>query len=140
MSATTPTTWLQRFGDALQLLCGGKRPSNEMMAAWADKSSEELQSFAASHGPAWAQGLGVIDAAHILADQPTEGVEHEHRALEAQQVPAVPEGWVLVPVKLTREMAMAWKQAGEVAMSTNSTRYAAMLNAAPTAPAPKEKP
>ena len=36
-----------------------------------------LQNFAGEHGPVWAQAIGVIDAAQMLADLPTEGVDHE---------------------------------------------------------------
>lgn len=79
MSHLTPTTYIQRFGDAMQLLCGGNRPTDEMMRAWIDLGLDdhELQDFAANNGPEWAQGLAVIDAARVLADQPTEGVDHE---------------------------------------------------------------
>ncbi len=73
----TPTTLLQRMSDAVALLCGGKRPSNAMVQGWLDNTSEELQNFAASHGPAWAQGIGLLDAARVMADQPVEGVDHE---------------------------------------------------------------
>lgn len=76
---TTPTTYLRRFGDAMALLCGGKRPSDEVLTAWLDTDADDmrLQEFAVEHGPAWAQGIGLIDAARTMADQPTEGVEHE---------------------------------------------------------------
>lgn len=80
-----PTTHLQRFGDALAMLCAGHRPSDEMMAAWLDIAQDDhrLQEFAIEHGPSWAQGIGVIDAARVLADQPEEDAGHE----EAPQVP-----------------------------------------------------
>lgn len=76
---TTPTKHLQRFGDAMALLCAGNRPPDEMMTAWldVDRDDSRLQEFACANGPVWAQGLGVIDAAMTLADQPTEGVDHE---------------------------------------------------------------
>ena len=69
-----PTTYLQRFGDAVALLCSGHRPPDEMLAAWLDTKSDDhrLQAFACEHGPSWAQGIGVIDAARVVADQPTE--------------------------------------------------------------------
>jgi len=75
----TPTTYLRRLGDALALLCAGHRPADEMMSAWLDTERDDmrLQEFACDHGPSWAQGIAVIDAARVLADQPTEGVEHE---------------------------------------------------------------
>ena len=84
---TQPTTVAQRLGDAVQLLCGGKRPPEAMVTGWLDHSSEELQSFCAEHGPSWAQGIGLIDAAMVMVDQPTEITtiehpdrDHEHRA------------------------------------------------------------
>ena len=88
---TTPTTIVERFGDAMELLCQGHRPPDSMLCAWIDGSSEELQTFAANHGPAWAQGIGIIDAALTLVDSPTEinfhdrpGVDHEHREQQLQ--------------------------------------------------------
>lgn len=84
-----PTTVAQRLGDAMQLLCGGKRPPDDMVAGWLDNSSEDLQEFAANHGPAWAQGIGLIDAAMVMVDQPTEIItpdsdeDHEHRDAQA---------------------------------------------------------
>ena len=74
-----PTTYLQRFGDAVALLCGGHRPTDEVLLGWLEGPSEELQSFAASHGPAWSQGIVLIEAAQVMADTPTEGVDHEYR-------------------------------------------------------------
>jgi hypothetical protein len=73
-----PTTYLQRFGDAMQCLCG-VRPADEMLTSWLDKNVDDdrLQRFAIEHGPAWAQGIAIIDAARLMADQPTEGVSHE---------------------------------------------------------------
>lgn len=47
--------------------------------------------------------------------------------------PAVAEGFVLVPVELTGEMARAWRAAGQQATSTNSSRYRALIAAAPKA-------
>ncbi|MFC4924618.1 hypothetical protein [Delftia deserti] len=75
-----PTTYLQRFGDAIALLCHGRRPDDLVLSSWLDGSSFVLQQFAIDNGPAWAQGIGLIDAATIAADQPTEGVAHEMRA------------------------------------------------------------
>ena len=73
---TKPTTKLQRMSDAVTLLCDGKRPSDRLVQGWLDKTDEGLRDFAATHGPAWAQGIGVLDAAAVLADTPTEGVDH----------------------------------------------------------------
>ncbi len=94
---TKPTTVAQRLADAVQLLCGGKRPPDDMVQGWlnAELDDTRLQSFCADHGPAWAQGIGLIDAAMVLVDQPTEITtidspdrDHEHRATAAQPAPA----------------------------------------------------
>lgn len=77
----TPTTYLQRFGDAMERLCGGKRPTDALIIEFLDPNSDgmRLQDFAAEHGPAWAQGIVLIDAVRVLVDDPTEGVEHQMR-------------------------------------------------------------
>lgn len=74
----TPTTFIQRFADAVELLCK-KRPSDEIVNAWVERIDDDtrLQEFAIEHGPDWAQGIAVLDAAHVLASQPTEDVDHE---------------------------------------------------------------
>lgn len=72
MDHKTPTTVIQRFGDAMQLLCNGNRPTNTMLADWLGFINEDLQTFAAEHGPGWAQGIGIIEAALTLVNQPTE--------------------------------------------------------------------
>lgn len=76
---STPTTYAHRFAHAVSLLCG-KWPDAALVDSWLDKSSDALQDFAASHGPAWAQGIVLLDAAAVIADTPTEGVEHGERA------------------------------------------------------------
>ncbi|SFB22884.1 hypothetical protein [Delftia tsuruhatensis] len=88
-----PTTYLKRFGDAIALLCHGRRPEDQVLSSWLDGTSDVLQQFAVDNGPAWAQGIGLIDAATIAADQPTEGVAHEMRAAAAPalEAPAAPE-------------------------------------------------
>ena len=93
---TQPTTVALRLGDAMQLLCGGKRPPDDMVQQWLDNTSESLQEFAASNGPAWAQGIGLIDAALVLVDQPTEVTaidntdrDHERRAARAHTADSV---------------------------------------------------
>ncbi len=70
----TPTTYTQRFSDAVTLLCGGNRPPETMVAGWINRDSEELQAFAVQYGPSWAQGIGLIDAAELMANNPVEGV------------------------------------------------------------------
>jgi hypothetical protein len=44
-----------------------------MFAGWREGTDDDLQQFAAANGPAWAQGIEVLDAAHMLADTPAEG-------------------------------------------------------------------
>lgn len=92
-SGGAPLSFLARFGDALQLLCCGHRPSDELVVAWlTDSDDHRLQDFAAVHGPSWAQGLGLIDAAEVAASQPEEGVEHEMKEdwLAAREAKAAP--------------------------------------------------
>lgn len=74
----TPTTYAQRFADAVALLCRESPPA-DMVAGWIDRASDDhrLQDWACERAPAWAQGIGLLDAAHVMADQPTEGVDHE---------------------------------------------------------------
>jgi hypothetical protein len=74
-----PTTYLQRFGDAVALLCRGRKAHAGMLAGWLDGSDDSLQHFAIDNGPAWAQGIVILDAAALLADTPGEGVEHAAR-------------------------------------------------------------
>lgn len=73
-----PTSYVDRFTEAVALLCR-KSPPADLVAGWLDKDADDhrLQDFAADHAPAWAQGIGVLDAAHVMASQPTEGVAHE---------------------------------------------------------------
>jgi hypothetical protein len=98
------------------------------MSAWLDSENEELQSFAAEHGPAWAQGIGLIDAARTTADQPTEGTDHEfHEAAPVAASP--PTKWTYDPHDIGRGMVLnpAWlefqkttQQAAPVAASEPS--------------------
>jgi hypothetical protein len=69
-------TWNQRFAQALAVLCGGNEPPQDALEDWLDqaKDSFALQEWAVEHAVlSWAQGIAVIDAASILADQPVEG-------------------------------------------------------------------
>lgn len=81
-----PTTVAQRLGDVLQLLCGGKRPPDDVVLAWLDAEMGDigLQNFCAQHGPAWAQGIGLIELAMVAVAQPTDGVDHEQVEIEPQ--------------------------------------------------------
>lgn len=100
-----PTTVRQRLGDAVQLLCAGKRPDDSMLDSWLKETSEELQSFCASHGPAWCQGIALIDAAMLMVDQPTEITtithpdrDHEHRAAPQPAAPVAGQEPVAPPM------------------------------------------
>jgi hypothetical protein len=75
-----PTTYIERFREAVALLCR-EEPPLEMVEAYLDKTQDDmrLQEFAVDHAPTWAQGIAILDAAHVMADQPTEGVDHEMR-------------------------------------------------------------
>lgn len=66
--------YITLFGDAMELLCGGSRPSDELLEGWLDKTQydDTLEVFAETHGPAWSQGLLLIEAAQLLADNPRE--------------------------------------------------------------------
>ena len=135
-----PTTNLQRMREAMTLLCRGNQPEDSILKSWIDGSSDELQHFAATHGPAWAQGIGIIDAATLMADQPTEGGKHEMREPLAAAV-VVPDGWKLVPVVPTLAMGWAYlKKAREVSPNDeewcfSNPGYEAALSVAPQPPA-----
>ena len=71
----SPTTWDQRFREALTLLCGEPPPVGAI-EAWFEPGcdSDELQQWAIDKAKLpWAQGIVVIDAATVLADAPKEG-------------------------------------------------------------------
>jgi hypothetical protein len=88
------TTYTERFTHAVAVLCGAQPPT-DMVAEWianVDVNGEHrLQSWVLSQAatPSWAQGIVVLDAAHVLANDPEEGMEHEDRPPAAQ--PAVQE-------------------------------------------------
>jgi hypothetical protein len=77
------TTWMERFRDALRLMCGAEPPlqfcemwiRNEQNEAMEDPLqvwvNEQVQT------PAWAQGIVTIDAARVWADSPCEGERHQ---------------------------------------------------------------
>lgn len=73
----SPTTYEERFTDAVTLLCYGKKPSQKAVREWLRKTSDDLQAFASDNGPEWAQGIVLLDAAAVLADTPEEGVDHK---------------------------------------------------------------
>ncbi len=69
----TPTTYRERFADAVERLCGRRAPE-DMVDAWLTPGCDDgrLQEFAVEHGPAWAQGIVLLDAAHLMAENPAE--------------------------------------------------------------------
>ena len=78
-----PTKWIDRFSEAIALLCGAKPPEH-LVKEWLDHTDDphrqNLQDWAACKTPLqWSQGIQVIDAAHALADNPEEGCDHERR-------------------------------------------------------------
>ena len=79
---TTPTTWDKRFRDALTVLCG-EPPPEGAVEAWYEPGcdSMDLQNWASEKiRMPWAQGIVVIDAAQMLANDPAEGGMHADRS------------------------------------------------------------
>jgi hypothetical protein len=95
------TTYAERFTHAVAVLCGAQPPA-DMVAEWianVDVNGEHrLQGWVLSQAatPSWAQGIVVLDAAHVLANDPEEGAGHKDRP------PAAPT--VQEPVVLTDEL------------------------------------
>lgn len=78
--APVNTKYLDRVIEALTLLCGGNEPPREMVHEWETGEGEDLQDWAANHTKLpWAQGIGTIEAAQVLADNPEEGMGHQLR-------------------------------------------------------------
>lgn len=77
-----PVGFLERFTGALALLCGGRRPEEALVRDWfnPELNSFRLQDWAvANMTVAWGTGIGVLDAATAMADNPEEGIDHETR-------------------------------------------------------------
>jgi hypothetical protein len=75
------TTKLSRFQDALTLLCG-ERPSQAMCQEWLLDLNDDLQGWVIDHlSPLvpWATGIGTIDAAYAMAEEPEEGEDYDHQ-------------------------------------------------------------
>jgi hypothetical protein len=71
------TTYLERFVDALGLLCRSA-PPRELCEAWLNDESETLQEWVVNHLRVhWASGIGTIEAAQHMADVPEESDAHE---------------------------------------------------------------
>jgi hypothetical protein len=82
----TPTQYVDRVVDTLGLLCNGTKPPREMVEAWFQDESEELQDWAVNHTAlCWGTGIGTIEAAIAMAETPEEGIsggngqEHQMR-------------------------------------------------------------
>ncbi len=82
-----PTTWVQRYREALALLCGEQPPESAVVDSLQPGADGwELQSWAAGKCRlAWAQGIVLIDAATILADTPAEGNQEDGRPIHADR-------------------------------------------------------
>lgn len=75
-----PTTYQQRFVEAITRLCNGVEPPYSMVRDWLDKEKDscDLQEFCIANGPEWCQGIVLLDAAHLMAMEPEEGAGHEY--------------------------------------------------------------
>ena len=82
-----PSTYAQRFTAAVAVICGVTPPA-ALVCDWINKEErhDDLQQWVGSYAPGWVQNIAVLDAAHQMADQPTEGGNHE-----PVQQPATPE-------------------------------------------------
>lgn len=79
-----PTSWMDRFRHALSLFCGGKEAPLEYCELWLRNEqvngADPLQDWVAYNlSVYWATGIGTIEAAQVMADNPEEGVEHLDR-------------------------------------------------------------
>ena len=75
------TTWIDRFTDALEVLCGTRPPRN-IVRSWLNSDCEALQDWVGMRGRpilSHTMNIAIIEAAMILADQPVEGEDHETR-------------------------------------------------------------
>ena len=76
------TTFMERFRDALRIMCG-ELPPEDICQEWLDEVQVEdigrLQNWVGSRCPEWAQAIVTIDAATVWADSPCEGADHEYR-------------------------------------------------------------
>jgi hypothetical protein len=81
-----PTTWMERFREAMAVMCGGKMPPLDMCEQWVRNEQvngvDLLQEWVIDHAAvavSWHTGIGAIEAAKVWADSPEEGVGHEDR-------------------------------------------------------------
>jgi hypothetical protein len=76
-----PTNYVERFTQAVAILCGAQPPAdmvNEWIANVDVNGEHRLQGWVLSQAatPSWAQGIVVLDAADVLANDPEEGAGH----------------------------------------------------------------
>jgi len=76
------TTFVQRFTDAVAILCGSEPPANfvdEWLCNVEVNGVHRLQEWVLNQDatPTWSQGIVVLDAAYLLAESPAEGLQHE---------------------------------------------------------------
>ena len=75
-----PTTWMERFRDALRIMCNNKMPPLEICEKWVNDDESgglTLQDWAKCNASArWSQGIVTIEAAMAWADRPEEGAGH----------------------------------------------------------------
>jgi hypothetical protein len=77
-----PTTWMERFRDALTIMCGTEPPL-KFCEMWVNHEQENnadpLQNWVGMQKatPSWAQCIVTIDAAMVWADTPVEGDGHQ---------------------------------------------------------------
>ena len=81
-----PTTWMERFREAMAVMCGGKMPPLDLCEQWVRNEQvngvDLLQEWVVDHAAVsvtWHTGIGTIEAAQVWADSPEEGVGHEYR-------------------------------------------------------------
>ncbi|WP_176016625.1 hypothetical protein [Burkholderia sp. BCC0398] len=71
------TAYIDRFVGALGLLCR-RKPTRELCEQWLNHENDDLQSWAIDNRCIyWQTGIGAIEAAQHLADNPEEGEGHE---------------------------------------------------------------
>lgn len=81
-----PTTWMERFREAMAVMCGGKMPPLDLCEQWVRNEQvngvDLLQEWVIDHAAvavSWHTGIGTIEAAQVWADSPEQGVGHEDR-------------------------------------------------------------
>jgi hypothetical protein len=104
------TTWIERFQQAIALLCGGNAPPLAMCESWIndnDGDHDELQGFAMEHmALPWMQGISLIDAAISLADQPEEGCDHLPR-VKNEKSSVLPKSLDAIEAKIAKHVSDA---------------------------------